>query len=150
MEIERKFLIKELPFDLSSYEKQIIAQSYISTDPVIRIRQKNDTYVLEVKGKGSFAREEYALDLTREQYEGLKKKAEGLEIKKTRYLIPLSGGLVAELDIYCGHLSGFMNVEVEFKTQEEGLNFIPPDWFGEDVTYEKKYKNSYLSTQKNY
>ncbi len=39
MEIERKFLIKELPENLSSYKCLVIEQAYLCTEPVIRIRR---------------------------------------------------------------------------------------------------------------
>ena len=34
--------------------------------------------------------------------------------------------------------------EVEFASIEEAERFVAPDWFGEDVTFEAKYKNSNL------
>ena len=48
MEIERKFLVKELP-DLNIYPHKRIVQGYISTDPVIRVRQMGDTYCVCLK-----------------------------------------------------------------------------------------------------
>ena len=42
MEIERKFLIKSLPDNLESYSCDTLIQAYISTEPVIRVRQKNE------------------------------------------------------------------------------------------------------------
>ena len=44
MEIERKFLIKSLPDNLESYSCDTLIQAYISTEPVIRVRQKNEDY----------------------------------------------------------------------------------------------------------
>ena len=41
MEIERKFLLNGLPENLESYTCLIMEQAYISTNPVIRIRQKS-------------------------------------------------------------------------------------------------------------
>ncbi len=38
MEIERKYLISSVPFDLSSYPCRKIEQGYLSTAPVVRIR----------------------------------------------------------------------------------------------------------------
>ena len=35
--------------------------------------------------------------------------------------------------------------EVEFETEEEANTFVPPEWFGEDVTFSTKYHNSTLS-----
>ena len=43
MEIERKYLIKELP-DLSKYEKEVIEQGYLNRNPAVRIRKSNDDY----------------------------------------------------------------------------------------------------------
>ena len=44
MEIERKFLIKSLPDNLESYSCDTLIQAYISTEPVIRVRKKNEDY----------------------------------------------------------------------------------------------------------
>ena len=56
MEIERKFLVKELPANLDSYATQRISQGYLSTNPVVRIRRSNDEYYLTYKGKGLMVR----------------------------------------------------------------------------------------------
>ena len=90
-------------------------------------------------------REEYNLPLTREAYEHLLPKIDGLLIAKTRYLIPLTDRLTAELDVFEGVLSALTLVEVEFDSVEEANAFVPPEWFGEDVTESGKYHNSYLS-----
>ena len=146
MEIEKKFLFKEGAFDYSSYPYHEIEQAYICTDPVIRIRKKDDSYILTYKGKGSMVREEYEFPLTKEAYEHLLGKIDGHIIKKRRYLIPLSGGLKAELDIFEGRLKGLMMAEVEFESAEQAADFIKPSWFGSDVTFDHEYHNSHLST----
>jgi CYTH domain-containing protein len=145
MEIERKFLLKKIPENLDRYESKKIAQGYLCTSPVVRIRRSNDDYYLTYKGEGLMVREEYNLPLTREAYEHLLPKIDGLLIAKTRYLIPLSGGLTAELDLFEEELAPLALVEVEFPTETDANAFVPPDWFGEDVTNSGKYHNSYLS-----
>ena len=35
--------------------------------------------------------------------------------------------------------------EVEFGSKEAAETFLPPDWFGEEVTYKKEYNNSYMA-----
>ena len=90
-------------------------------------------------------REEYDLPLTKESYDHLLSKIDGLLIAKTRYLIPLWDGLTAELDVFEGDLAPLQLVEVEFSSVEEAEAFIPPEWFGEDVTNSGKYHNSYMS-----
>jgi hypothetical protein len=44
MEIERKFLLKELPSDLENYPVRHLEQGYLCTGPVVRIRKDNDKY----------------------------------------------------------------------------------------------------------
>ena len=145
MEIERKFLVKELPNNLENYKSQRIAQGYLNTDPVVRIRRSNDDYYLTYKGKGLMVREEYNLPLTADAFTHMLSKIDGILIDKTRYLIPLENGLTAELDIFLGSLAPLRIVEVEFDSVDAANAFIPPEWFGEDVTNSKEYHNSNLS-----
>ena len=145
MEIERKFLVNRLPDNLDTYKSKQIEQSYISIDPVIRIRKSNQEYYLTVKSKGHLAREEFESSLTKEQYKNLLLKVdEGELISKIRYIIPIQNNLTAELDVYKGLLEGLITVEVEFNTEAEAEKFLSPKWFGREVTYEKSYKNSEL------
>lgn len=145
MEIERKYLIRRLPENLSQYQCKKIAQGYICTNPVVRIRKSDDEYYLTYKGKGLIAREEYNLPLTQEGYEHMLPKIDGRLIEKSRYLIPLDGKLTAELDIFEGDLAPLIIVEVEFDSLDAANSFIPPEWFGEDVTESRKYHNSNLA-----
>ncbi len=145
MEIERKFLVKTLPKNIESFPKKEIEQSYISTDPTIRLRKSGSDFILTVKGSGQLAREEFELPLDKRQYSALLKKAETPPVLKTRYLIPVENGLTAELDVYHGKLDGLLTVEVEFETLNEAEGFSPPEWFAEDVSYDKRYKNTSLA-----
>lgn len=145
MEIERKYLIKELPQHLEQYPCKIIEQGYLNTEPVVRIRRSNDTYTLTYKGKGLMIREEYNLPLTETAYLHLREKIDGTLIKKRRYLIPFGEKHTIELDIFEGRHAPLQLAEVEFGTEEEANTFIPPAWFGEDVTFSTKYHNNVLS-----
>lgn len=147
MEIERKYLIKALPDNLEEYPCKQIEQGYLNTDPVVRIRRSNDAYTLTYKGKGLMVREEYNLPLNAESFAHLKEKIDGRLIKKRRYLIPLDDSHTIELDIFEGDLAPLQLAEVEFATEEDANNFVPPAWFGEDVTFSNKYHNSTLSRQ---
>ena len=146
MEIERKFLIQKenLP-DLSAYSFHQIEQGYLCTEPVVRIRRQDDEYYLTYKSKGLLAREEYNLPLTKDAYEHLCPKADGIVISKTRYLIPEKNDLTIELDVFHGFYEGLLLAEVEFSSEEAAQNYIPPAWFGEEVTYSTRYHNSNMS-----
>ena len=147
MEIERKFLIKkeQLPENLSQYPCLHIEQGYLCTEPVVRIRRQNDEYYLTYKSKGLLSREEYNLPLTKESYYHLKEKADGIVICKDRYVIPEKDGLSIELDIFHEAYEGLLLAEVEFSSEETAKSYVPPAWFGEDVTFSSKYHNSTLS-----
>jgi len=95
------------------------------------------------------AREEYNLPLDKEAYEHLKAKADGNVIGKTRYLIPLEkDGLVAEVDVFDEPFAPLVMAEVEFESEEQANTFEAPEWFGEDVTFDGRYHNSYMSKMK--
>lgn len=147
MEIERKYLVKNLPEDLESYEQKRICQGYICTNPVVRIRRSNEEYFLTYKGSGLLAREEYEMPLTAEAFEHMLPKIDGILIDKIRYLIPLDEKHTAELDVFQGQLAPLRLVEVEFDSIEDADSFVAPDWFGDDVTNSGKYHNSNLSKQ---
>lgn len=148
MEIERKFLIDTLPENLSDYPCHQLEQGYLCTEPVVRIRRENDDYYLTYKSKGLMVREEYNLPLTKESYEHLLPKIDGILISKKRYLIPLPENLTIELDVFEGELTPLYLAEVEFDSEEAANAFIPPKWFGTDVTYSSEYHNSTLSRKK--
>ncbi|MFV0342901.1 MAG: CYTH domain-containing protein [Anaerocolumna sp.] len=153
MEIERKFKIRQMPIGLDKFEKKEIEQGYLCNEPVVRIRKSNQEYYMTYKSRlnikadqgKALCCEEVELDLTKEAYEHLREKVDGNLIKKIRYIIPLSKGLKAELDIFLNKLDGLTIVEVEFPDEQSASAFKPPEWFGEDVTFDNRYKNNYLA-----
>lgn len=143
MEIERKYLIREIPKNLEEYPFHTIEQGYLSTAPVVRVRRQDEEYYLTYKGSGLMAREEANLPLTEESYQHLIKKADGNIISKKRYLIPIrDSALTIELDVFAPPLAPLIMAEVEFPTLEEAENFVAPSWFGEEVTNNRRYHNS--------
>lgn len=145
MEIERKYLVRQIPGNLDSFSCRTIEQGYLNTSPVVRIRKDNDNCELTYKSDGLMSREEYNLPLDQASYEHLLGKIDGRLIKKRRYMIPLAGGLTAELDVFEEELAPLILAEVEFPDENSAMSFTPPEWFGEDVTFSGKYHNSYLS-----
>lgn len=151
-EIEKKFLIKHLPENLETYPKVRIEQGYLNTDsaPTLRIRKKGQEYILCYKFKQKTEKQvasiskEVELPVTEEAYEHLKTKIDGGMIEKERYLIPLQDGLVAEIDLFDGFLKGLNVVEVEFQSEEDAANFKAPEWFGKDITFDRRFKNAQL------
>lgn len=145
MEIERKYLIDILPDNLNQYPFHVIEQGYLNTEPVVRVRRQDDDYYLTYKGKGLLVREEYNLPLNKESYQHLIQKADGNIIAKKRYCIPYQEKYTIELDVFEKPFEGLILAEVEFESVEEAECFCPPEWFGEDVTYDVRYHNSNMS-----
>ena len=150
MEIERKYLVRELPGDLDSYPHTEIEQGYLCTSPTLRIRRMGDVFILTVKehivgSSTAIQNREEEFTMLRDSYERLKTKCDGNLVSKTRYRIPLADGLTAELDIFHGAHQGLCIVEVEFPSVEAADTFTPPVWFGEDVSADPRYRNSWLA-----
>lgn len=145
MEIERKFLINKLPENLSGYPVDTILQAYISTNPVLRVRQKNEDYILTLKSGGLLAREEIEMPLEKDSFIHLLSKKDGICIEKKRYKIPDGKGNLIELDVFEGDYHGFIMAEVEFPTIAQAEAYQPPAWFGSEVTMDPRFHNSNLS-----
>ncbi|WP_170381387.1 CYTH domain-containing protein [Ruegeria atlantica] len=146
-EIERKFLVEKLP-DLSSAERAVVRQGYLTApddSTELRLRQKNDKFFLTLKGSGALVRVEREAEISAEQFETFWPETDGRRVEKERYTGQLPDGRVFELDVFLGELAPLQLVEVEFQTEGEAIGYIPPDWFGTDVTSDKRYKNKTMA-----
>ena len=54
LEIERKYLIKNLPDNLSDFEYHTLIQGYLNTSPVVRVRKEDDSYYWRLYGDFHF------------------------------------------------------------------------------------------------
>ena len=147
MEIERKFLVTELPPELDSVVGISIRQGYVAiadSDFELRFRQKDSSFYQTIKQGSGLVRQEYEIELTRDQFKSFWPLTESRRIQKVRYKLPL-GDLICEVDIFGEPLKGLQLVEVEFDSVEQSNTFMPPDWFGNEVTEDRRYKNRQLA-----
>lgn len=144
VENERKFLVKEIPV-LDSCFFHMIEQGYVSFTPEVRIRKLDDEFFITCKGDGTQKRTEVETNIDNVAYNIMSLIVQGRMIKKTRYEVPLYDGIIAELDIYHGDLEGLYTVETEFKSDEQAESFVIPEWFGEEITEDLRYKNKNLA-----
>lgn len=146
-EIERKFLVDCLPPDFENLAGKTIRQGYVidaAEGIELRVRQKQTACYQTVKMGEGLSRTEIEIELSPDQFDRLWPYTEGRRVSKTRYTFPV-GDYTAELDRFEGNLEGLLMVEVEFASVEDALGFAPPDWFGRDVTNDKRYKNKHLA-----
>jgi len=144
-EIERKFVVSQLPEDVRGARAVRLRQGYLSVEPAeVRIRSRDDReHELTVKSIGALERVEVTLPLTPDQFEDLWPLARR-SIDKIRTLHDVEGG-TAEVDVYAGKLAGLVVVEVEFGSDADASRFTPPSWFGTEVTEDPRYRNAALA-----
>ena len=149
-EIERRFLFDKLP-DMAPVITYEIEQAYLNRKPVLRIRRKTSAektsceFTFKGKKTGAIGKEEMNLPLNEDAYEHLKEKADGIILHKTRYVYDLGGALKAEADVFHAPYEDLRIVEVEFTSEEAAASFVPPAWFGEEITGVKGYSNASLA-----
>ena len=147
MEIERKFLIEELPRRLTRYPHKEIAQGYLSigrNKSHVRLRRAGRACTLTYKRGPARAREEREIHLTPVQFDILWPATAGSRLTKTRYYVPYKK-LTIEIDIYRGSNQGLMVAEVEFPDVATYHSFRPPNWLGDEVTGASRYSNVKLA-----
>jgi CYTH domain-containing protein len=144
-EIERKFLVSELPDNLDSYQHDEIEQWYFVLEDNVeeRIRHRWNRFYHTKKVWHWEMREEYESKITKEEFNLLWPKTEWKRIYKTRYIIPYNNHKI-ELDIYHDKLEWLIVCEVEFNNEEESKKFKLPDRFWLEITNNNNYKNRNL------
>ena len=147
LEIERKFLIEEPPAWLGEHQGVEIEQGYlaIGEQAEVRIRRADGACTLTVKRGEGESRQEVEVPLEPEQIEPLWEACGERRLRKRRYLVPLDGGLRAEVDVYRGRLEGLAVVEVEFPDEARAAGFEPPAWFGRELTGDRRFANQALA-----
>ncbi|MGW7824507.1 CYTH domain-containing protein [Streptomyces puniciscabiei] len=149
LEIERKFLLNGAPVP-PVVATEPIEQGYVAVTEdgtEVRLRRIAGQCVLGIKrGNGGLCRVEVELPLTEEQFTELWPATAGARLVKTRHSVPVHDTL-AYVDVYAQELSGLRTVEVEFPSEETARAFVPPDWFGPEITGAKEYRNRRLAAE---
>ena len=155
IETERKFRVTGdfRPYASKSYR---ICQGYLSSVPerTVRIRVKADKGYITVKGISSdsgMSRYEWEKEILVEDAFDLLKLCEPGIIDKTRYIVEAlpeadeNGRThIFEVDEFHGENEGLVIAEIELSSEDD--EFVRPEWLGEELTGDKRYYNSYLSS----
>ena len=144
IEIERKFLVdvSKLPMLENGI---IIKQGYLPTsnNTVVRVRIKNDTAYLTIKGENDgMSRLEFEYEIPlKDANEMINILCKKPILSKIRYEIKYHNH-IWELDIFKDENKGLIVAEVELQNENEDIQF--PVWVKEEVTNQNKYYNSNL------
>lgn len=143
-EIERKFLVLENQFHPSGKGIKI-RQGYMCVDPerVVRIRVAGELGFITIKGKmEGITRTEIEFEIPKKEAEKVLEMCLNNVVEKIRY-IENYGGNIWEIDVFEKDNAGLLIAEIELESENQ-LFEIPP-WAGEEVTFDKRYYNSWLS-----
>ncbi|MCQ2340430.1 MAG: CYTH domain-containing protein [Paludibacteraceae bacterium] len=166
IEIERKFLVRDDSYKALATSSIHIRQGYLSRTPncTIRVRIAESLAFLTIKSKpapNGFAHYEFEKPISVDEANELLQLALPGIIDKRRWLVPLPpvpchlspapcnlppvtcNLLVCEVDEFFGDNAGLVMAEVELPSED--TPFVHPDFLGDEVTFDKRYYNSYLS-----
>jgi|ERR1051325_650040 CYTH domain-containing protein len=147
MEIERKFLIKSSPRNLSGFPCTHIRQGYFplaDKNLEIRLREKGSEHFVTIKAGRGRARLEEEVPISKKQFDALWPLVRANCIEKKRYRIPCDGRTI-ELDLYQGRHRGLKTADIEFRSTNQSDAFEPPDWLGTEITGKRRYANETLA-----
>lgn len=146
-EIERKFRVVDLSCLALAERVYHIEQAYLSVEPTVRLRLRDDEAFITIKGKSEDAglsRGEWEYSIPVREAREMMALAMGRCLVKKRYLIPYEGH-IWEVDVFEGAYEGLVLAELELSHTEE--RFACPPWLGEELTGQPEYYNAYMALQ---
>lgn len=158
IELERTFLVKELPPEIENCKSVEILDIYIPKTvdhPILRIRKIGDIFQITKKApiKGTDSSEQYekTIPLSEEEFKEFT-TLEGKRLRKIRYYCPWQDKNVkdnrAEIDVYLDDFRGLVSADFEFNSTIEKDNFKMPGFCLTDVTQEKFMAAGWLAGRK--
>ncbi len=132
LEIERKFFLKKAPAGLKSGKPFKRYYLFIGKSNEIRLQRKADECEIERKEISSaLTAHKYPLEISVEEFNALTKKLSKKIIGKA---YRLSDSPKTSLKVYGGSHQGLIRIEVNFDSEDEAKAFVPPPWFGPELT----------------
>lgn len=149
-EHERRFVpvLANLPFNPHLFPVKFITQGYLGDGGKTRLRHEfsangQHTYLLTRKTGEGVSRTEDEREIPKGEFDEMWKRVQ-VSLKKNRYYIHWEG-IDLELNTFYGTLATYFQIEVEFDSNEAAVAFVPPEWLGREVTYDKNHGNYALA-----
>lgn len=140
-EIERTYLLKELPKDLDKFPFKEMLDIYIPTTeehPRLRIRKSGNkteiTKKMPIDSNDLSRHFENTIPLEAGEYVELS-LLPGKRVRKLRYLYE-ENGYKFEIDVFQDELKGLVEADIEFENTDQRDAFRPPEWCLVEVTQE--------------
>jgi adenylate cyclase len=145
-EIERKFLLDELPLSLTCKKKEYIRQGYLAVSDTgkVRIRQKDDRFNQTVtRGLGK-NREQFKVELTEKQFESFWPGTRHCQLEKTRLNYKWKDHTIY-IDQFHGPLDGLFTAKIQFWDETTARAFKKPSFLADEISFDPRYKNHFLA-----
>src|SRR3954452_19984634 len=147
VEIERKFLVNETKWkDAYKDEKHAIEQGYIvnSEEKTVRVRIYGSKGFITIKGTvEGVSRPEFEYEIPVEDARQLINQFCSSVVRKIRHKVRYKNKLW-EVDEFLAENEGLLMAEIELNDDSE--SFELPEWISHEVTGDKRFYSSYLST----
>lgn len=144
LEIERKFLVKDMSFRDMSRSSLKIRQGYLNRIPerTVRVRIRGEKGYLTIKGiNNGITRKEFEYEIPFADAQELLDLCELPVLEKERYIVDYKG-FVWEVDCFYGKNEGLVTAEIELPSED--TEFPIPAFVGQEVTGNPDYYNSNL------
>ncbi len=128
-----------------------LIQGYLSRERgrTVRVRIADEKAYLTIKGPSTAdgtTRTEWEYEIPGKDAVALITLCTGIIIEKDRYIVPVTSSTRKwEIDVFHGIHEGLVVAEIELSSPDEP--FERPSWLGEEVTGDRRYYNSYLSSE---
>lgn len=153
IELERTFLVREIPPELKNCDCVEVCDLYIPRKeghPILRLRMRGDNFEITKKiptdENDASCQHEHTITLTKEEYDILN-RAKGRRIRKLRYFYPYEGS-IGEIGIFQDDLRGLVLADFEFRTVAEKDSFKMPGFCLADVTQDLMFAGGSLAGMK--
>ncbi|TDR90159.1 CYTH domain-containing protein [Enterovirga rhinocerotis] len=142
-EIERKFLVAHDGWRAAAVGGRLLRDGLVGPyhTSKVRVRLDGERAWLTVKGpRKGLGRLEFEYEIPSDDAdEMLRSVCQGEQVEKIRHNV-FHDGLKWEVDVYQGSLSGIVLAEVEL--QREDQPFSKPDWVGQEVSGDPRFKKA--------
>jgi adenylate cyclase len=144
-EIERKFLVAGDAWRGKVTSRTHIEQGYLARGrkATIRIRIRDGKHAtLTIKSREpGISRAEFEYRVPIKHARALMELCGSARVEKQRYTVP-HGKLTWEVDVFIGRPDGLVLAEIELDHEAQKVKL--PAWIGEEVTADRRYRNSSL------
>lgn len=151
-EIERKFVARSIPEELTTGNDHLITQYYLSFDPETRIRSVNDDVFYLTKKSStpdSMIREEDEKQISSADFNRIRRELTPEQkrcvISKYRSRLMIPGCKEAVADKFIDPDMSFYLVEVEFDSVKDATDFTVPSWVEREVTNDHRYRSAEIA-----